>query len=57
MNDTPRMRAARFRQEAGQIRAFANGASVPALRRELLDIAERYERLAERAEKGQVDPA
>jgi hypothetical protein len=47
------MRAARYRQEAKEIRAIANRATVPDLQRELLKIADRYDRLAESAEKGE----
>jgi len=49
---TPKLRAARFRQEATEIRAIADRAAVPDLKRQLLEIAERYDRLAERAERG-----
>jgi hypothetical protein len=49
---TPAMRAARYRQEAKELRAFAERSASPALQRQLLELAERYDRLAERAEKG-----
>jgi hypothetical protein len=53
-DSTPLKRAALYRQQAKEIRAFAEKASIPDIRGTLLGIAERYEMLAERAEKGQA---
>jgi hypothetical protein len=46
MRDEPRPTAAYYRQVAEQIRAFAQEARVPEVRRELLDLAERFARMA-----------
>jgi len=55
MVEDNRARADRYRQQAKEIRAFAERAAVPDIKRQLLDIAERYDRLAERAEKERRD--
>jgi hypothetical protein len=55
MTDTPMMRGARLRQEARELRRFAERSPTPALKKLLLDIAQRYDGLAERIEKGQSD--
>jgi hypothetical protein len=55
-HSTPAMRAARFRQEAQDIRGFAERSPTPDIKRQLLEVAQRYERLAERAEKEQKTP-
>jgi hypothetical protein len=54
-NHTPGMRAARYRDEAREIRAFAARSPTPDIKRQLLDVAERYEHLAERAETGKPE--
>ena len=46
MTDGPAPTAGYYRQVAGQIRAFAHEARVPEVRRDLLDLAERFERMA-----------
>jgi hypothetical protein len=53
---TPMMLAAHYRQQAKDVRSFAERAVVPDIKKQLLEIAERYERLAKRAEKGKPDP-
>ena len=46
MPDEPAPSADYYRQVAGQIRAFAHAARVPEVRRDLLDLAERFDRMA-----------
>jgi hypothetical protein len=55
MAEDHRTRAARYRQEAQEIRAFAERSAIPDIKRQLREIADRYDRLAERAEKGQPE--
>jgi hypothetical protein len=54
-NGTPMMRAARYREEAKAVRALAGQSPTPDIKRQLLEVAGRYERLAERAEKGKPE--
>ena len=53
--ENPTLRAAHYRQQAKDVRSFAERAAVPDIKKQLLEIAERYDRLAERAEKGQPE--
>jgi hypothetical protein len=46
MPDEPAPSADYYRQVAGQIRAFAYAARVPEVRRDLLDLAGRFDRMA-----------
>ena len=43
--------AAYYREAAGQIRALASNAGLPEVRREMFDLAERFERIADYVER------
>ena len=53
--ENPTLPAAHCRQQAKDVRSFVERAAVPDIKKQLLEIAERYDRLAERAEKGQPE--
>jgi hypothetical protein len=51
MTDEPAPTAAYYRQVARQIRGYARDAQLPEVRRDLLDLAERFDRMALFVEK------
>jgi hypothetical protein len=51
MTDAPAPTAAYYRQVARQIRVHAHDAELPEVRRDLLDLAERFDRMARYVEK------
>lgn len=55
MPEEPRPTAAYYREIARQIRAYAREVSLPEVHRELLDLAERFERMASFVEKRYPD--
>jgi len=56
MSDAPLPSAEYYRAVAEEIRQFAERSQLPDVRRELLDLAERFERMAERADRRQNPP-
>ena len=48
----PRPTAEYYRRIAGEIEQLAERSQLPDIRRELLDLAERFRRMAERRERG-----
>ena len=44
-----------YRQVAGEIEALAQQSQMPEMKRELLDLAERFRRMAERRDRGSGD--
>ena len=51
-SETGKLRALHYRQQAARARDLASQADVPSLRSTLEDVAEQYDRLADKSEEG-----
>jgi hypothetical protein len=52
--ETGNLQALHYRQQAARARDLASQANVPSLRSTLEDVAERYDRLADKSEEGRI---